>query len=74
MAEVIARELEIHGAHGMAARDYPAMLELVTSGALHPERLVGTVIDLDAAPDALVRMGRADSAGVTVIAFPAAAA
>src|SRR5205814_580236 len=29
---VIARELEIYGSHGMAARDYPAMRALVADG------------------------------------------
>ena len=27
---VVARELEIYGSHGMAAADYPAMLDMVT--------------------------------------------
>ena len=41
---VIARELEIYGSHGMAARDYPAMMRLVADGTLRPGRLVGEVI------------------------------
>jgi alcohol dehydrogenase len=65
---VVARELEIHGSHGMAARDYPAMLALITSGVLRPERLVGSVIGLDDAGAALAAMSRpATSAGVTVV-------
>ena len=44
---VIARELEIYGSHGMAARDYPAMLAQISGGILSPARLVGTVIGLD---------------------------
>ena len=65
---VVARELEIHGSHGMAARDYPAMLALVASGALRPERLVGSVVGLPDAGAALAAMSRpATSAGVTVV-------
>jgi alcohol dehydrogenase len=65
---VVARELEIHGSHGMAARDYPAMLALVTSGVLRPDRLVGSVIGLDDAGAALAAMSRqATTAGVTVV-------
>jgi alcohol dehydrogenase len=65
---VVARELEIHGSHGMAARDYPAMLALITSGVLRPERLVGSVIGLDDAGAALAAMSRpATTAGVTVV-------
>jgi len=33
---VIARELEIYGSHGMAARDYPAMLRMVVDGTRRP--------------------------------------
>lgn len=65
---VIAFELEIFGSHGMAAHEYPAMLQLITSGALHPERLVGAVIGLDEAPGALMAMSRpAVRPGITVV-------
>ena len=68
MGLVVARELEIYGSHGMAARDYPAMLDLVASGALRPDLLVGSVIGLEDAGPALAAMSRpATSAGVTVV-------
>lgn len=68
MDVVVAKELEIYGSHGMAAGDYPPMLELVTSGALRPDRLVGSVIGLDDAGAALCSMSHpATSAGVTVV-------
>src|SRR6266542_3074377 len=68
MDQVIARELEIYGSHGMAAHEYPAMLALITSGALRPERLVGRVIGLEDAGAALAAMDRPTStAGMTVI-------
>lgn len=68
MGVVVARELEIYGSHGMSARDYPAMLELVASGAVQPDRLVGTVIGLGDAGAALAAMsGPATTAGVTVV-------
>jgi alcohol dehydrogenase len=44
------------GSHGMAAADYPAMLELVADGRLKPRRLVGSVIPLAEAPAALTAM------------------
>jgi alcohol dehydrogenase len=56
MARVAAQELEVYGSHGMAARDYPAMLALVADGTLRPERLVGEVIGIDAAGEALSAM------------------
>jgi alcohol dehydrogenase len=53
---VLARELQILGAHGMAARDYPQMLDLIASGRLQPRRLLGSVITLDQAGDVLMAM------------------
>ena len=68
MGVVVANELSLHGSHGMPARDYPAMLDLVASGAVHPERLVGSVIGLADAGAALAAMSRpAVTAGVTVV-------
>jgi alcohol dehydrogenase len=53
---VIAWELRIAGSHGMAAAGYPPMLDLVASGRLRPGELVGSVVDMDGAIDALVAM------------------
>lgn len=65
---VIARELEIFGSHGMAARDYPAMLALITDRRLRPELLIAREISLDEAPVALTAMDQqATQSGVTVI-------
>jgi alcohol dehydrogenase len=65
---VISRELAIYGTHGMAARDYPPMLKLVADQALRPELLLGEVIGLAEAGEALAAMDRpATSAGMTVI-------
>ena len=68
MGQVVAKELSIHGSHGMAARDYPPMLDLVASGAVQPRRLVGPVIGLHEAGAALAQMSQpAATAGVTVV-------
>ena len=68
MGQVIAKELEIYGSHGMAARDYPRMLELVASGVVRPDLLVGEVIALADAGAALAAMGSPTAGrGVTVI-------
>ena len=68
MDRVVADELTIHGSHGMAASDYPALLELVESRAVRPELLVGQVIGLEQAGAALAAMSRpATTAGITVI-------
>ena len=53
---VVARELEIYGSHGMAARDYPPMMTMVADGTLRPGLLVGRVIGLEDAGRALAAM------------------
>jgi alcohol dehydrogenase len=71
MDDVVARELEIYGSHGMAARDYPAMVDLVADGTLRPDRLVGRVIGLEEAGEALAAMDHpSTSAGITVVRLP----
>jgi alcohol dehydrogenase len=67
MAELISRELEIAGVHGMPVRDYPALLRLVASGAVDPARLIGRRIPLEEAGAALAAMDR-PAEGITVIA------
>ena len=69
MDVVVAHELELYGSHGMAAADYPAMLALVTSGAVRLADLVGAVVGLDAAPAALMAMDQvaASAGGITVV-------
>ena len=65
---VIARELEIYGSHGMAARDYPAMMRLAADGTLRPGLLVGQVIELEEAGRALAAMDELSAtAGMTVV-------
>lgn len=64
---VVSRELEIYGSHGMAARDYPAMLAMVEDGTLRPEELVGRVIGLEDAGAALAAMDQPVATGMTII-------
>ena len=68
MPTIIAKELSLHGSHGMPATDYPALLDLVLSGALDPARLIEHRIPLAEAPAALQAIAAGDrSAGVTVV-------
>lgn len=67
MDQVVAKELAILGSHGMQAHRYPAMLEMIRSGELKPERLIGRTIRLEEAVAALPSMDRDSSAGVTVV-------
>ena len=68
---VIARELEIYGSHGMAARDYPPMMAMVADGTLRPGLLIGAVIGLEDVGRALAAMDELSAtAGMTVVRLP----
>jgi D-arabinose 1-dehydrogenase-like Zn-dependent alcohol dehydrogenase len=71
MDMVIGQELEIYGSHGMAARDYPAMMTMVADGTLRPDLAIGRVIGLADIGQALAAMDRPGSvAGMTVVKLP----
>jgi alcohol dehydrogenase len=53
---IVARELSVVGSHGMAAVDYPPMIDLVVSGRLDPRRLVREIVPLAGAGAALTAM------------------
>lgn len=67
MGRVIAWELDLLGSHGMAAVDYPGMMELIRTGALQPQRLVERTIGLHEAAAMLPGFDRARVAGMTII-------
>jgi alcohol dehydrogenase len=67
MSEVIAKELEILGSHGMAAHRYSAMFAMMRSRKLAPEKLIGRTISLEQSIDALMAMNKFEVAGVTVV-------
>jgi alcohol dehydrogenase len=67
MDQVLSKELEILGSHGMQAHRYPAMLGMIRSGRLQPERLLGNLITLQDSITALPDIDRNPGRGVTVI-------
>ncbi len=67
MSKVIANELEILGSHGMQAHRYGAMLAMIQSGKLAPERLIGRRITLEESVQALIDMDKFEGVGVTVV-------
>jgi alcohol dehydrogenase len=67
MARVIAWELDLLGSHGMAAKDYPEMLELVASGVLAPDLLVKREISLEEGALALADLANQAAGGITII-------
>ncbi|MDJ0917647.1 MAG: zinc-dependent alcohol dehydrogenase family protein [Woeseiaceae bacterium] len=67
MDRVIAEELEILGSHGMQAHRYPELLDMIGSGDLRPELLIGNRISLEDSIAALPNMDKFENVGITVI-------
>jgi alcohol dehydrogenase len=67
MGPVIGRELEVLGSHGMQAHRYPEMLQMIVSGKLRPERLLGKAVTLEESLRELEGMGDFGATGITVI-------
>lgn len=67
MSRVISQELEILGSHGMQAHRYGQMLEMIQSGLLKPQKLIGRKISLAESTDVMITMDRFENTGVTVI-------
>ena len=69
MADVVARELQLLGSHGMAASSYDELLAMVASGDLEPQQLLRDTIGLDEAAVRLPELSEPGSGagGVTII-------
>jgi len=67
LEQLIAKELQIYGSHGMQAARYSELLNMVSAGKLNPTAIIGQTIPLDQAPQALDQMGHFGSTGITVI-------
>ena len=68
MPVVISRELQILGSHGMAAHDYPELLDMVRSGRLRPDLLIGRTISLEDTPAAFALIGTPEQPpGMTIV-------
>jgi alcohol dehydrogenase len=67
MHQVIGRELQIYGSHGMQASKYGDMLAMIVSGRLDPKAMIGQTIPLEQAPAELAAMGQFGAVGITVI-------
>jgi alcohol dehydrogenase len=64
---VIAQELAIIGSHGMAAHDYPGLLDLVADGRVDPAGMVTRVCSLADGAGALAAMDTPTGPGITVL-------
>jgi alcohol dehydrogenase len=69
MSEVIGRELQLFGSHGMQAHEYPTMLSYISSGKVNPGMLIGKTVSLQEGAAELMQMGEFPQTGITVIEF-----
>jgi alcohol dehydrogenase len=67
MARAIAYELDLLGSHGMAAVDYPQMLDLIAQGKLNPQQLITKVVPLKEGSELLKNLDKQPSTGVTIL-------
>ena len=67
MGQVIGKELEILGSHGMQAHQYDPMLQMIVHGKLQPKQLIGKTVTLEESLAELQSMDRFQGVGVTVI-------
>ena len=67
MEQVIGKELEVVGSHGMQAYRYGEMFQMISDGRLAPERLIGKTVRLEEAPRELSGMNDFGAVGITVI-------
>ncbi|MEN2282780.1 zinc-dependent alcohol dehydrogenase family protein [Algoriphagus sp. SE2] len=67
MNQVISKELEIYGSHGMQAYRYNDMLQMILSGKMNPELLIGSRISLEKALFALPEMNKFKGTGISMI-------
>jgi alcohol dehydrogenase len=67
MNEVVAKELEILGSHGMQAHAYKPMLAMILGGKLNPKQLIRKTVSLDEAPAELEGMTEFKNTGIIVI-------
>ncbi|UCD76055.1 MAG: zinc-binding dehydrogenase, partial [Phycisphaerales bacterium] len=69
MGQVMSRELEIRGSHGLAAHEFPRLLRMITAGQLDPRHLVRRLVSLEEGAACLMGMDQPNAglAGITVI-------
>lgn len=69
MNKVLSNELEIYGSHGMQAYNYGLLLDMIKTGKLSPDKLIGKSISLEDAALELPDMDTFANLGVTMIEF-----
>ncbi|PWA10384.1 alcohol dehydrogenase [Pueribacillus theae] len=64
---ITAKELHFIGSFGMQAPNYPAMLQMISTGKLNPSKLVTDLVSIEEVSGILEKMGNYNTLGVTVV-------
>jgi alcohol dehydrogenase len=67
MNRIVANELSIFGSHGIAARAYPDVFELIATRGVPLERMIGETIPLSAVPERLAQMTGFGGVGIALV-------
>ena len=64
---IVAKELELHGSHGMQAYNYQALFALISQGSIDPAQLISHTITLEEAPSVLTTESAFQETGIVVV-------
>ncbi len=67
MGKIIANELALFGSHGISARSYADVFELIARKNVPLERILGARLGLSDVPAALARMGHFTGLGIALV-------
>jgi alcohol dehydrogenase len=67
MGRVIANELCLFGSHGISARSYPDVFEMIARNAIPLDRILGPRLRLSDVPVELPRMGQFRGSGIALV-------
>lgn len=67
MGKIIANELVLFGSHGISARSYPEVFELIARNNVPLERILGPKLGLSEVPHQLEKMGQFAGLGIALV-------
>jgi alcohol dehydrogenase len=67
MGRIISNELQLFGSHGIAARSYPEVFDLIERKKIPLDRILGPRLRLDDVPVELPRIGQFQGLGIALV-------
>jgi alcohol dehydrogenase len=66
-ADLIAKEIEIIGSHGMPIADYSTIFDLITSKKIDPSLLIDRTVKLEDVHQEMLKMDTYGNSGMVII-------